>query len=102
VAGVEAKEISREVGQLLRDFKKWNSTESSLPLTEIAARLLGGLLRIHPFIEGNDRIARLFTDIFLRSRNNPIPKWPAFQKLKSTDKNRKRYFAALQAARRIH
>ena len=69
-----------------------------MPILEIAARLQSRLTRIHPFKNGNGRHARLITDIFLRSQNHSLPKWPQIQLIQEGDSVRKRYIAAMKQA----
>ena len=67
-----------------------------MPVLEIAARLHHRLTKMHPFKDGNGRHARLITDIFLHSRDHPLPKWPQIHRLTQGDVIRKQYIAALK------
>lgn len=96
--GVAWSQIPEQIGVLCKDFAFWNAAQSAMPILEIAARLQNRFTRIHPFKNGNGRHARLMTDIFLRSRDHPLPKWPQIQRIEQGDAVRRRYVAAMQQA----
>jgi Fic-DOC domain mobile mystery protein B len=96
--GVEFHLIPEQIKLLCGDFSYWNSDRGSMPPLEIAARLQNRLTRIHPFINGNGRHARLITDIFFHSVKHPLPKWPQIQLLSEGDQIRSRYIEAMKAA----
>lgn len=93
--GVEPQLIESEISLLCRDFFTWDHTDSSLLTLEIGARLQNRLTRIHAFKHGNGRHACLMTDIFLRSRKHPIPKWPQFHETEQGNTLREQYIAAM-------
>lgn len=96
--GITWSQIPEQINVLCEDFTFWNAAQSSMPILEVAARLQNRLTRIHPFKNGNGRHARLITDIFLRSRNHPLPKWPQIQLIEQGDAVRKIYIAAMKQA----
>lgn len=96
--GVDFHLIPEQIKLLCGDFNYWNSDKSSMPPLEIAARLQNRLTRIHPFINGNGRHARLITDIYFYSVKKPLPKWPQIQLLSEGDKIRTQYIEAMKAA----
>ena len=96
--GIAWSQIPEQVHVLCDDFAFWNTTQSSMPILEVAARLQNRLTRIHPFKNGNGRHARLITDIFLHSRNHPLPKWPQIQLIENGDAVRKNYIVAMKQA----
>lgn len=55
-----------EVAHLMQDFIKWYSTEATLlhPV-ERAARVHADFVKIHPFVDGNGRTARLLMNLSL-------------------------------------
>jgi len=57
-----------ELNDLLRHFQKAYSLEAVSGVTRLVAAAAGHhrLLWIHPFLEGNGRVARLFTDVYLQ------------------------------------
>lgn len=96
--GVEPHLIREQIKLLTGDFFSWNETKSTMPVIEIAARLQHRLTYIHPFINGNGRHARLMTDIFLYSRQYPIPQWPQIQLMSQGNQVRERYIRAMKHA----
>jgi Fic-DOC domain mobile mystery protein B len=96
--GVEFHLIPEQIKLLCGDFNYWNSDKGAMPPLQIAARLQNRLTRIHPFINGNGRHARLITDIFFHSVKHPLPKWPQIQLLSEGDQVRSRYIEAMKAA----
>ena len=93
--GVEPHLIPEEVQMLCRDFAAWDAPDSSMPILEIGARVQNRLTRIHAFKKGNGKHACLLTDIYLRSRRHPIPKWPQFDAMEHGDKMREQYIFAM-------
>lgn len=96
--GVEPHLIREQIKLLTGDFYAWNETNSTVPVIEIAARLQHRLTYIHPFINGNGRHARLMTDIFLYSRQYPIPQWPQIQLMSQGNQIREQYIRAMKHA----
>jgi len=96
--GVEPHLIWEQIKLLTGDFYSWNGTKSTMPVVEIAARLQHRLTYIHPFINGNGRHARLITDIFLYSRQFPIPQWPQIQLMAQGNQIRGHYIRAMKNA----
>jgi len=96
--GVDFHLIPEQIKLLCGDFNYWNSDKGAMPPLEIAARLQNRLTRIHPFINGNGRHARLITDIFFHSVKHPLPKWPQIQLMSEGDQVRARYIEAMKAA----
>ena len=96
--GVEPHLIREQIKLLTGDFYAWNETNSTVPVIAIAARLQHRLTYIHPFINGNGRHARLMTDIFLYSRQYPIPQWPQIQLMSQGNQIREQYIRAMKHA----
>lgn len=96
--GIDWPQIPEQVQVLCADFQFWNSPRASMSPIEIAARLQNRLTRIHPFINGNGRHARLVTDIFLNSIHYSLPKWPQIQLKSEGHKIREKYIAAMKKA----
>ena len=96
--GVDFHLIPEQIKLLCGDFNYWNSDRGAMPPLEIAVRLQNRLTRIHPFINGNGRHARLITDIFFHSVKHPLPKWPQIQLMSEGDQVRSRYIEAMKAA----
>lgn len=96
--GIPWSQIPEQIMVLCSDFAFWDSAQSEMPTLEIAARLQNRLTHIHPFKNGNGRHARLLTDIFLRSCDHPLPKWPQIQLMEEGASVRKNYIAAMKQA----
>lgn len=96
--GVEPHRIQEQIKLLTEDFLYWNDTKSTMSSIEIAARVQHRLTYIHPFTNGNGRHARLLTDIFLHSRNHPIPQWPQIQLMAQGNEVREEYISAMKKA----
>ena len=96
--GIIWSQIPEQIRILCDDFAFWNTSKCSMSILEVAARLQNRLTRIHPFKNGNGRHARLITDIFLRSRDHPLPKWPQIQLIEQGNVIRKRYIDAMKQA----
>ena len=96
--GVEPHQIQEQIKLLTEDFFYWNDTGSTMAVIEIAARVQHRLTNIHPFTNGNGRNARLITDIFLHSRNHPIPQWPQIQLMAQGNEIREQYITSMKKA----
>lgn len=98
--GVPWKTIPEQIAQLCGDFAFWSTPKSKMAPMEIAARLQNRLTRIHPFMNGNGRHARLITDMFFHSLGEEMPAWPQLQLLPQGDSIRERYVSAMRKADR--
>ena len=96
--GVDPYHIPEQIKLLCGDFLVWNSSQSSMPVLDIAGQLHHRLTKIHPFKNGNGRHARLVTDIFLHSHDHPLPTWPQIHRLTQGDAIRAQYITALKTA----
>ena len=96
--GIDWSQITEQIQVLCGDFQYWNSSKSSMPPIETAARLQNRLTRIHPFNNGNGRHARFVTDIFLNSIHHTIPKWPQIQLKSEGHEIREQYIGAMKKA----
>jgi len=96
--GVAPHLIRDLVQALCGDFAYWDSNEPSMTILEIAARLQHRVTWIHPFKNGNGRHARLITDIFLYSRQFPVPQWPQIHLMTQGDLVRNNYITAMKRA----
>ncbi|WP_447969943.1 mobile mystery protein B [Nitrospira sp. M1] len=96
--GIEPLAIREQIRLLSGDFLSWDDSNSTMPEVEVAARLQHRLTKIHPFINGNGRHARLITDIFFYSCQRRLPQWPQIQLLLHGNDVRERYIAAMKKA----
>jgi Fic-DOC domain mobile mystery protein B len=94
--GVAPEDVGASVRQLLHDVEA-QVDGHSYPIREIAARLHHRLVWIHPFPNGNGRLARTFVDLLLRAHGEPRFTWGG-DDLVSAGEARERYIAALRSA----
>lgn len=94
--GVDPARIAVGLYDLLEDVKCWQEY-NTFSIDEQAARLHHRLVLIHPFPNGNGRHARLFTDIFLRTRGAAPFTWGSVN-LVDASATRTAYIDALRAA----
>ena len=94
--GVPPHQIHEQVKQLIDNFWYWEKT-TKMEILEKTARLHHGLVKIHPFKNGNGRWARLITNIYLRKKSKPLIDWPEAT-LQANSPFRKKYIQALQKA----
>ena len=95
--GIDWHNIPEQMKLLVDDLKYWQEGKSGLSLFSQGVRLHHRLVKIHPFVNGNGRHARLVSDIFLFSNNQQLPIWPN-EELIVTSGIREQYVAALQSA----
>jgi Fic-DOC domain mobile mystery protein B len=94
--GVDAWKIPTDLKTLLDDTHYWIE-HHTYPPDEIATRFHHRLVWIHPFPNGNGRMARLATDLLLVQINQPRFTWGSAN-LVDISKTRKQYVEALRAA----
>lgn len=94
--GVSPFNISSNLKNLLEDTR-YQIINKKLSIDEIAYRFHHRLVAIHPFSNGNGRIARLFTDLLLVQAGQPRFTWGK-QKLDAEGPVRKQYIEALRKA----
>lgn len=92
--GVNWTAIQEHLGILVGDYENWLLSMEKLA---ISVRLHHRLVKIHSFVNGNGRHARLIADIFLFSFEQPVPIWPSQELIEATG-IREKYIKALQAA----
>ena len=90
--GIEAVNIRQALYQLMDDLKFW---ETAWEYQDTATRLHYSLVKIHPFLNGNGRCARLFTDLWLFSIGKEMLEW-GDENLDDVNHSRKEYISALQ------
>lgn len=94
--GVAPQQIHMQLKQLVDNFWYWER-ETKMEVLEKAVRLHHGLVKIHPFKNGNGRWARLIANIYLRKSESPLIRWPE-KTLQADSPFRKEYILALQKA----
>ena len=94
--GIAPERISEVVHALHQDLVAQVDAHS-YPIREIAARLHHRLAQIHPFQNGNGRLARTLADVFLVANGEPRFTW-GDSDLVVAGTARERYIAALRSA----
>jgi len=95
--GVSWHLINEEVKKLC-DNTSYQIEQTTFLLDEIALRFHHKLVCIHPFVNGNDRHARLIADLLIKQLGNSPFHWGTYQDLIQQTSTRKQYIDALQAA----
>lgn len=75
----------------------WGKGEGDLSVLGRGVRLHHRLVKIHPFVNGNGRHARLVSDIYLFNHDSVLPSWPG-QELIAESGLRLKYIVALKSA----
>jgi Fic-DOC domain mobile mystery protein B len=95
--GVDAWKIAPDLRTLLDDTRYWITYQTYSP-DEIATRFHHRLVWIHPFPNGNGRMARLMTDVLLSIQlHQPRFSWGSAN-LVDISQTRQQYVQALRAA----
>lgn len=95
--GVDPAVISERLHNFLEDAKCWIEFQSFSHL-ELSARIQHGLVLIHPFVNGNGRHSRIFTDIMRVYVLQTSPLTWAKGDLENLTEERTSYISALRAA----
>lgn len=89
-------EINIELKKLFEDVKVWIASQS-ITWDEIPAEFHHRLVSIHPYPNGNGRVARIMTEYLLKRNNQTVTNW--MNSLKDKPKMRRDlYIKALQFA----
>jgi len=94
--GVDAYQIQIALKDLVDDTAYWIEHSTYAP-DEIAARFHHRLVFIHPYPNGNGRLARMAADLLLRSMGQPVFSWGS-ESLTDPGRTRSEYITALRAA----
>ena len=95
--GCDSMQVGLKLAQLFANTQWWVDN-AMFPHDEIAARFHRDLVWIHPFPNGNGRLARVMADALLRSLGQPVFSWGSGGNLVAANDARDRYLAALRAA----
>lgn len=95
--GADWHSIPEQMKMLIDDIAHWEKTKDAPGIFEQSVRIHHRLVKIHPFVNGNGRHARLVSDIFLFDRDHKLPTWPGKALIEESN-IRKQYIWALQAA----
>lgn len=94
--GIAPHAISEQLRMLFDDTKYWIKHKTFSDL-EIAMRFHHRLVAIHPFSNGNGRIARLMTNLLMKQMSGKILRWGT-SKLEDVSNIRTKYIEALRRA----
>jgi len=98
--GIDPRQIPEQLRTLLDDVNFWIAHET-FPPVEIALRFHHRLVRIHPFVNGNGRFARIVANALIAKTWGLSPiDWTGGYDLQALNPRRAQYIAALQAADR--
>ncbi|MBU0686523.1 MAG: mobile mystery protein B [Candidatus Margulisbacteria bacterium] len=95
--GIDWHSLQEQMKMLVDDITHFAKMDNAPGIFEQSVRIHHRLVKIHPFINGNGRHARLVADIYLFSHGHKLPIWPDKALIQESDA-RKRYISALQAA----
>jgi len=95
--GIDHHNINEQVKTLVDDLTFWEKESKALSIFNQSVRFHHRLVKIHPFVNGNGRHARLASDIFLFNHGHKLPIWPSKALLEASN-IRKNYIDALQEA----
>jgi len=95
--GVKSSEIPIQMHLFCREIQKCLKERSSLTFLEQSARILHRIQYIHPFTNGNGRLARFVANLYLYSLHGKIARWPE-QEISNEGKARDEYVYALKHA----
>lgn len=87
------------VKKLINDFITWLNSDTVSEISEIHPVLLAGIVHyvlayIHPFVDGNGRVARAFATLVLFNKGYDIKKFFSLEEY--FDRDAKRYYKTLQ------
>jgi len=91
--GIETINIRQALYRLMDDLIFW---ENEWDYRDTATRLHYSLVKIHPFLNGNGRCGRLFTDLWLLSQGKEMLEWGS-DDINAENETRKKYILALQS-----
>ena len=95
--GCDPREIAQRIPQLLGNTNHWLENKT-FPIDDCLVRFHHQLVsKIHPFLNGNGRHARMMTDVIAIKYGQPEFTWGAGKDLVGQGDARTRYLAALRA-----
>lgn len=95
--GVEHHQIREQLKVLYGDAKYWIEN-STYELSEYAVRVHHRLVKVHPFVNGNGRHARLIADLIMYHADQKQFTWGGHKSLDKEGKTRHLYLEALKKA----
>lgn len=95
--GVDPQKIQEAVYELMKNSKYWIDSTSTEGIDKTVCEIHHKLVLIHPFRNGNGRMARLYADLLLISKGQPIFSWGGVE-LDGSSPTRDIYIKSLRAA----
>jgi Fic-DOC domain mobile mystery protein B len=95
--GSDPLSIQEHVFGLMENAKYWIESNKSTDIDAAVCEIHHKLVLIHPFRNGNGRMTRMFADLLLGSKGQPVFSWGGGQ-LEEPSPTREKYIAALRAA----
>lgn len=95
--GVPSNQVAIEVKNLMGDSSLWFETTNTGEQDQAICRVHHRLVAVHPFINGNGRMSRMYADLLAVSLGRPVFSWGG-TKLGRDSETRQSYIAALKAA----
>lgn len=95
--GVPSDRVAVEVRNLMEDSSFWFETTDAQEQDQAICRVHHRLVAVHPFINGNGRLSRMYADLLAVSLGRPVFSWGG-TKLGKDSETRLAYIAALKAA----
>ena len=92
--GVPFHQVTSELMQVFENLKYWE--EHWEDVLEQAVHLHHQTVRIHPFLNGNGRWARMLSNIWLRLHDEPLVIWPS--SMDAISEIRDEYIESIQTA----
>jgi Fic-DOC domain mobile mystery protein B len=95
--GVPFTQVAVEVNNLMKDSSFWLKTTDAQELDQAICRVHHRLVAVHPFINGNGRMCRMYADLIALSLGRPLFSWGG-TKLGKDSETRLAYISALKSA----
>jgi len=95
--GIDPWQVPMAVRDLVQDARYWLAPDTTwITPDEALCKLHHRLVAIHPFPNGNGRLARAYTDLLARAAGRPLFTWGARGDLQRATLARDAYLAALR------
>lgn len=95
--GVPSVQVAVEVKNLMEDSAFWLEGTDAQELDRAICRVHHRLVAVHPFINGNGRMCRMYADLLAVSVGRPVFSWGG-SKLGKDSETRLSYISALKSA----
>lgn len=95
--GANWPDIFEQIKILADDIVHWEKDGNKIGILDQSVRIHHRLVKIHPFVNGNGRHARLVSDVYLFNHGHKLPTWPNAKLIEETN-IRNLYVKALKEA----